>query len=231
MGELSAFPLVVLLYCCVIGSCGVHWGGQHACIRGVWKMGSLNAYYIPVYCCVTAFEIWHQISYALNLMSQLPHQILYIDSCLCAGWLHDRYFCHWGAQLVSWGVTSQCMQWLVSSLWWTLLSLFRLLGHQLATCSWEWLLCHYWRPSLYWTGCEWGWDSHHLPPSTVCVTYWSRHFTSNCKYCLCFVNSCVTYSALCSRSLESSILHTCVRMYLLVCYLANVLGLLLVYIR
>ena len=55
-------------------------------------------------------------------------------------------------------------------------------GHQLATCSWEWLLCHCWWPALYWTGCQWRWDSHHLPPSTVCVNFWTSKSGCHCKH-------------------------------------------------
>ena len=39
-------------------------------------------------------------------------------------------------------------------------------GCQSASHSWEWLLCHCWRPALYWTGCQWRWDGYHVPPSS-----------------------------------------------------------------
>ena len=71
---------------------------------------------------------------------------------------------------------------------------FDLLGHLLAPCSWEWLLCHYRKPALYWTGCQWGWDSHHLLPSTVCVNFWTiksgchcKHVCLNCCSLLCYI--------------------------------------------
>ena len=44
-----------------------------------------------------------------NLMSQLPRQILYIGSCLCAEWLHVRnLLCRVSADVL--GVTWECMQ-------------------------------------------------------------------------------------------------------------------------
>ena len=86
-------------------------------------MGILNAY-IPVYCryCTVSKNVpvvLQPLKYYTsdelnlmslqNLMSQLPRQILYIDSCLCAEWLHVRnLFCRVSDDVL--GVTWECMQ-------------------------------------------------------------------------------------------------------------------------